>query len=395
MKSEKLPISSIAKIISGGTPKTSVEEYWNGSIPWLSVKDFNNGNKYVYSTEKHISELGFKNSSTNVLSKDDIIISARGTVGELAMIPFDMTFNQSCFGIRANKEKCLPDYLYYALKNNIQTIKGSTHGSVFDTITLKDFEIIKIPVPDLKAQKKIVRILSDLDQKIELNNQQNSLILEKLKMNYRAFLNGLCDEKQIPLQDVFNFQEGPGIRNWQYVEKEGTKFINIRCIKDDDLDLSTANMISNEEACGKYAHFMLNEDDVVVSTSGTLGRSQIIRKIHLPLCLNTSVIRFWPKEPDYYSYMYCYLISDEFLHNLDVMATGSAQRNFGPMHLKQININMPNKAQVGYFEKTNRSLIKKLCLNRDENMYLKSIRDTLLPKLMSGEINLEGVKVDK
>lgn len=91
-------------LIGGGTPKTSNPDYWNGDIPWLSVKDFGNDNRYVYETEKHITKLGLMNSSTKLLDKGDIIISARGTVGEIATIPYPMAFNQSCYGLRANKE---------------------------------------------------------------------------------------------------------------------------------------------------------------------------------------------------------------------------------------------------------------------------------------------------
>ena len=83
-------IPEICQIIGGGTPKTSVPEYWNGDICWLSVKDFAGDDRYVYDTEKKITELGLNNSSTKLLQKDDIIISARGTVGEMAMIPFPM-----------------------------------------------------------------------------------------------------------------------------------------------------------------------------------------------------------------------------------------------------------------------------------------------------------------
>lgn len=196
------------------------------------------------------------------------------------------------------------------------------------------------------------------------------------------------------LKDVFFFQEGPGIRNWQYVEEDGTKFINIRCIKDDDLDLSTANMISNEEANGKYAHFMLKPWDVVVSTSGTLGRSQIIREEHLPLCLNTSVIRFEPLNGmDEYAFMYNYLISNEFLNLLDTLATGSAQRNFGPVHLRQIKLLVPDKDTLKEFNNINFPIIKKIEQNKSENIYLQNLRDTLLPKLMNGEIDLDKVEI--
>ena len=100
----KTSLVDIVELIGGGTPKTSKAEYWGGNINWLSVKDFNNENRYVYSTEKTITEEGLNISSIKLLRKDDIIISARGTVGELAMIPFPMAFNQSCYGIRAKDD---------------------------------------------------------------------------------------------------------------------------------------------------------------------------------------------------------------------------------------------------------------------------------------------------
>ena len=124
--------TDLASLIGGGTPKTSNPAYWGGGIPWLSVKDFGNDSKYVYKTEKSITEEGLNNSSTKLLQKDDIIISARGTVGEMAMLPYPMSFNQSCFGIRGNSlvDK---DFLYYYTRTKINELKGSSHGSVFDT----------------------------------------------------------------------------------------------------------------------------------------------------------------------------------------------------------------------------------------------------------------------
>ncbi|MBX9764201.1 MAG: restriction endonuclease subunit S, partial [Pseudomonadaceae bacterium] len=145
------------------------------------------------------------------------------------------------------------------------------------------------------------------------------------------------------LSDVFDFKEGPGIRNWQYTNSDvGTRFINIRCIQDGDLSIETANRISDEEANGKYAHFHLKAWDVVVSTSGTLGRSAIVRDEHLPLMLNTSVIRFRPVEgKTSFSFVYEYLNAPEFLFKLESMASGSVQKNFGPMHLKQMKLVCP------------------------------------------------------
>ena len=192
----------------------------------------------------------------------------------------------------------------------------------------------------------------------------------------------------------FSSKKVLGIRNWQYVGVNGTKFIKIRCIKDDDLYLDTANMISNEEANGKYKHFMLQEWDVVVSTSGTLGKNQIIRKEHLPLCLNTSVIRFKPLNGmDDFSYMYNYLISKEFIDLLNAMACGSVQKNFGPTHLKQIKLKYPSREVLKAFSELVFPMIERIQKSKEENRTLEQLRDTLLPKLMNGEIDLDKIEI--
>lgn len=166
-------ISEICDILGGGTPKTTIPEYWNGDIPWLSVKDFNNDDAYVYETEKKITQEGLKHCSATLLEKDDIVISARGTVGALTLIPFPMTFNQSCYGLRGKQELVDKHYLFYKLKNSFQSFLANSHGSVFNTITRDTFNNICIQLPDLSEQQRIAKILSTIDAKIELNKKIN------------------------------------------------------------------------------------------------------------------------------------------------------------------------------------------------------------------------------
>ena len=169
-------LSEILNLVGGGTPKTTIPEYWNGEIPWLSVVDFGNGIKRVYKTEKTITEKGLKESSTKILKEGQLIISARGTVGELAVLGRDMAFNQSCYGIYAN-EKTENNFLYYLLKDSIGKIKKNTHGAVFDTITKQTFDNIEITIPEsINEQTVIASILSSLDDKIELNLQMNQTL---------------------------------------------------------------------------------------------------------------------------------------------------------------------------------------------------------------------------
>ena len=154
-------------------------------------------------------------------------------------------------------------------------------------------------------------------------------------------------------------------------------------------------MISKEEANGKYSHFMLNEWDIVISSSGTLGRYAIVRKEHLPLCLNTSIIRFAPIHSfNHYAYVYSYLTSKSFYHYLLSMGSGSVQLNFGPTHLKQLDIIVPPEEVLNNYNDLIFTLIEKMKSLKSEIDQLTKLRDTLLPKLMSGKIDVSEVNCD-
>ena len=148
-------LSDLVTIISGGTPKTTNPSYWGGKIPWLSIKDFVSSSRYVYTTEKSITDEGLKHSPCNLLMKDDIIISARGTVGEIALIPYNMAFNQSCYGLRS-KGVVSAQYLFYWLKANKEKLLSNVHGAVFDTITKNTFDNFNICIPKPNIECHIV-----------------------------------------------------------------------------------------------------------------------------------------------------------------------------------------------------------------------------------------------
>ncbi len=166
-----VPFADIVEIISGGTPKTSIAEYWGGEIPWLTVTDFNTGYRWVNSADKTITDLGVSNSATTILNQGDVIISARGTVGVIAQIARPMAFNQSCYGIRGKMGLSNTDFIYYALKNAVSQILQVAYGGVFNTITRDTFKIIKTRLPHIKEQEAIACILGALDDKIEINRQ--------------------------------------------------------------------------------------------------------------------------------------------------------------------------------------------------------------------------------
>lgn len=140
------------------------------------------------------------------------------------------------------------------------------------------------------------------------------------------------------------FQEGPGLRNWQFTTT-GIKVINVTNMVDGTLDLSkTDRHIASQEVEEKYRHFLIDEDDIVVASSGnSWGKVSVVKKEHLPLLMNTSVIRFKTlnEEELDWSFLVQYLKSSIFIKQISMLITGSAQPNFGPSHLKKTYIPLP------------------------------------------------------
>ena len=158
-------------VIGGGTPKTSISEYWNGDIPWFSVVDApTSTNVFVINTEKHITEAGLGNSSTKLLPPGTTIISARGTVGRLALTGREMAMNQSCYGLRG---KAGDDYFtYFCTYRLVETLKQRTHGSVFDTITRDTLSGVVTVYPEKAVISAFENLLSPLMEHIRENLEQ-------------------------------------------------------------------------------------------------------------------------------------------------------------------------------------------------------------------------------
>jgi type I restriction enzyme S subunit len=167
---EVASFADTVEIIGGGTPKTSVAEYWDGDIPWFSVIDApQESDIWVIGTEKKITLAGVENSSTRILTEGMAIISARGTVGRVALVGVPMAMNQSCYGLRGKKSE-LGFFTYFATRALVSDLQQRTHGSVFDTITrdtLKSVIVVSPPERVIQAfEKSVAPILERIRESI-------------------------------------------------------------------------------------------------------------------------------------------------------------------------------------------------------------------------------------
>ena len=375
-------LSDIMDIIGGGTPKTSNPDYWDGDIPWLSVKDFNNDLRYVYNTEKKITKLGLENSSTKFLDRGDMIISARGTVGEIASIPYPMTFNQSCYGLRAKKNIISSDYLYYLIKYNVGKLQKKVHGSVFDTITRETFSDIEVDIPELEIQNKIVSVLCDIDDKIQLNVTINRNLSEQAMTLYKAMILEALEEcnegvlsdiadivmGQSPKGDTYN-EDGVGAVFYQGRAEFGERFPTRR------LFTTTPKR-------------MAKENSVLMSVRAPVGDVNVAYE---ECCIGRGLCSVASKDNHQSFILYTmYSLKDKFdVYNGEGTVFGSINKD----SMNSMTIHIPNKTLMDRFEEIVSPMDAVIKANYDENCRLIAVRDSLLPKLMSGELDVSELDI--
>lgn len=200
-------LDELIKLIGGGTPKTSVEEYWNGEIPWFSVVDApNDSDVFVIDTEKKITEKGLNNSSTKLLRSGTTIISARGTVGRCALVGVEMTMNQSCYGIQG-EGGASDSYTYYSIRHYVSDLQQRGHGSVFNTITRDTFRSIKVPFGGSELTEAfedhvtglLARIKGNLQEQTTLTKVRDTLLPKIISGELNISTDSINPSSKMPL----------------------------------------------------------------------------------------------------------------------------------------------------------------------------------------------------
>ena len=169
-------IGEIAEVVGGGTPSSKVDEYWGGSIPWLTPKDLSGYDfRRVKSGKRNITGSGLANSSARLLPKNTVLVTSRAPIGYVALADNEIATNQGFKSLILN-DGYDPDFFYYLIKHNVPTLEAVSSGTTFKEISGKAFKRIKFNVPPLPEQKAIAHILGSLDDKIELNRRMNETL---------------------------------------------------------------------------------------------------------------------------------------------------------------------------------------------------------------------------
>lgn len=374
------------RIYSGGTPSTSHKEFWDGELMWLSSGETRQ--RFIYSTEKRITEEGANKSSTKLAEKNSIVMASAGqgqTRGQVSYLMEDMYVNQSVIVFDTDRKVLEPLYLYYNLDGRYNELRQLSDGtSTRGSLSGRIVKGMEIDVPSLDAQKKVIDILYKIDQKIEINEAINRNLAEQAKA---IFTSEFLDVDEIPdgwkegsLLDIADYLNGLAMQKYRPEEDEvGLPVLKIKELRQGSCDASSELCSPNVKS-----EYIIHDGDVIFSWSGSLlvdfwcggecGLNQHLFKV------TSKVYDKW----FYYAWTH---------HHLDRFIAVAADKATTMGHIKREELSkaevlIPSKDDYERISTALKPMYDMIISNRIENRKLASIRDGLLPKLMSGEIDV-------
>ena len=312
--------------------------------------------------------------------------------------------------IRA-KENTDSKYLYYLLSQQafFDYVMSGAKGCKMPRGDKKQIMQWPVNIPAIDVQKKVVAILSSLDNKIRLNRRINDNLEEQAKalfkswfVDFEPFKGGkFVDSKLGPIpegwsigkvNDVVQILSGFAFKSETFVQSGPYRLITIKGVQDGYLDISGASYIS-KVPLKMPAYCNLEIGDILLSLTGNVGRVCIVDRPNL--LLNQRVAKLQPRR-DKQDLLFVYILfrQDTFKNHLLQIARGTAQLNLSPVETREISIILPPANVLLEFSKIGLYLFDKIALSNQETLRLSALRDTLLPKLMSGELSVEEVSLD-
>ena len=376
-----------------------VESFVDDGVPVLNgsnLEGFQLGEKsFRYVTEEKASSLGRANAH-----RGDIIITHRGTLGQIVYIPQTSKYDryiisQSQFRIKCN-EKVLPEYLVYYFHTPIGQHKLLSNASQVGVPALarpsSTFQKIEVEIPDLDIQRRVVNIINSLQNKIALNNKIN----ENLEQQVTALFHQIFDEsnsnrKHISANEYFDISIGktPPRKESQWFSKNPSDcvWVSISDMGSCGLYIADSSEYITHEAVEKFNVKIVPDNTVILSFKLTVGRIAITDGC---MTTNEAIAHFKTNEPRINEYLYCYLKNFNFQ---TMGSTSSIATAVNSKIIKGMPFIVPTDDELEKFHKIAGPLFMMIKSNQRENKYLGELRDVLLPKLMSGEINMEDIEV--
>lgn len=389
-------ISDIGTVVGGATPSTKrLENYDGGTIAWITPKDLSTfRGRYIERGERNITQKGLKSCSTQLLPENTVLFSSRAPIGYVAIAANEVCTNQGFKSVIPN-ENIDPIFLYYLLKYNKEKIEGMGSGTTFKEISGNTMKNIIVSIPkDKKTQEKIALVLGSLDDKIEKNESINNNLEELLSALFINMFGRFIDshdESNITLGDLVESVDNRGKTPPLSDEPTAYPVIDVRA-------LSGSSRIIDYNNCTKYVSKKTFDNwfrsghpkdyDILISTVGSLAEMKIY--FGDTGCIAQNVVGLRAKDiSPLYLYQYLkYIRNDLMAYNI-----GSVQPSIKVTHLIKHSVYVAPMEEIEMFDSIARDITEKALNNFREIDKLSALRESLLPRLMSGEIDVSAIDI--
>lgn len=381
----EVPVGDICKrVVSGGTPLTSKKEYYlNGSIPWLKTKEVNQSR--IYSTESFITELGLENSSAKLIPANSVTVAMYGdgkTAGRVGLTKIPLATNQACCNLIIDEAIANAEFVFYHLLGAYDELVARKTGSGQQNLNAQLIKAFEIPLPDLPEQESITAVLSSLDDKIDLLHRQNKTLAAMAGTLFRQWFveEGQEDWEERPLSSIANFLNGLACQ--KYPPKNELEKLPVLKIRELSSGISEA---SDWATSGVKPEYIVEAGDVIFAWSASL----MVKVWDGERCvLNQHLFKVTSDEfPKWFYLMWCKHHLAEFIAISASHATTMGHIKRGDLDAAMVSI--PSPGELKTMSEQMMPLLDKQISISTQIHTLEKLRDTLLPKLMSGEIRVK------
>jgi len=378
----------------GKTPKKS-----EIGIVTLSAKSVKN-NYIDYSQCYYISEEEYKKFMVRGFpKKGDILLTTEAPLGMVARLDRDdVAIAQRLLILRGKKDVLDNDYLLYYLQSPFgqASLRARETGTTVTGIKQAEFRKMEIKIPDYENQKKISGILKSIDKKIKLNNEINNNLEQQIEAVLLSFIEN-TNSNDVKLGDYLYIKGRigwKGLKKEEYLECSDYRIINGESLTKAGIDWSKAGYIS-QTRYNESPEIMLQIGDILLSKDGTIGKIGYIDSLATPTTVASGIFVIRNLQPNIISttFIYYLLKSRLFTAFIAARTEGSVIPHLYQKDFMQFEFPLPDKEEMANFEELTAPMFSLIVSNLNENDRLMRIRDSLLPRLMSGELDVSDIDI--
>ena len=382
-------LGDICDIKIGRTPPRKQPQWFSEShgIKWVSIKDMGNTGKYISQTSEFLTADAIKKFNIPIIPAGTLLMSFKLTVGRLGFTEYDMCSNEAIAQLPIKDPDIVDkNYLYYYLKNfNFGSL--SSTSSIATAVNSKTVKNISVNLPPLDQQKKIANILGSLDEKIELNRHMNETLEQLGQALFRHYF---VDNPEVDswengeVSDVVRVYSGFAFKSKDFDIDGRYGLVTIKNVQDGSFIKDCTDHLSEPLPDKIPDHVHLKSGDIILSLTGNVGRVCIV--VGRDYLLNQRVAKLASAESQ--AYVYFLFRSKTMKDRMVGISKGTAQKNLSPIETGKLKIKIPPTNIMSQFEESAMDLLNVIVSNNEQTQNLISLRDSLLPKLISGEIEI-------